>query len=316
MREIWLDTDPGFDDWMAWALLEADPGVRMHGVSVVAGNAPLPLVLANAQRIHALHGWRTPMWAGADRPLVQPQVTAQEVLGSMGMRTAGAALPEVASELQAGHGVDAMIDCVRAHPRRITLLAIGPLTNVALAFAREPELPSLLAGLVIMGGSQGAGNTTPVAEFNVYADPEAAAQVLAHSAKVAGGARLFGLEVCRQVQGGDAHVAALRAAGGPGGGRAAIFADHFDGYIDLARRRGRKSAPMYDPTPVAWLAHPEWFSLAPARVDIELTGAFTRGMTVCELRVPHRAAPNAEVALTTDGEKVMEWAVGLLREAL
>ncbi|MCW5633725.1 MAG: nucleoside hydrolase [Rubrivivax sp.] len=314
--EIWLDTDPGFDDWFAWALLETDPAVKLHGVSVVAGNAPLPLVLSNAQRIHALHGWRTPLWAGADRPLVQKQVTAQDVLGSMGMRTVGAALPEAASALQGGHGVDAMIEGIRAHPRRITLLAIGPLTNVALAFAKAPELPSLLAGLVVMGGSQGAGNTTPVAEFNIYADPEAAAQVFAQAARIPGGARMFGIEVCRQVQGGDVHVGALRAASRDARDRAAIFADHLDGYIDIARRRGRMSAPMYDPTPVAWLAHPEWFSLAPARVDVELTGTYTRGMTVCELRVPRRAAPNAEVALSADGAKVMDWAVELLRSTL
>jgi purine nucleosidase len=315
-REIWLDTDPGFDDWFAWALLEADAAVKLHGVSVVAGNAPLPLVLSNAQRIHALHGWTTPLWAGADRPLVQAQVTAQDVLGSMGMRTVGAALPDAASALQPGHGVDAMIDCVLAHPGRVTLVAIGPLTNVALAFARAPELPGQLAGLVIMGGSQGAGNTTPVAEFNIYADPEAAAQVFALAAKVRGGTRLFGIEACRQVQGGERHVAALRAVDPGGGGRATVFADHLDGYLDVARRRGRMSAPMYDPTPVAWLAHPEWFTFAPARVDIELTGTFTRGMTVCELRVPRRAAPNAEVALTADGTKVMAWAVELLRSAL
>ncbi|MFO1298523.1 MAG: nucleoside hydrolase, partial [Rubrivivax sp.] len=315
----WLDTDPGFDDWFAWALLEADPAVRLHGVSVVAGNAPLPLVLSNAQRIHALHGWRTPLWAGADRPLVQKQVTAQDILGSTGLRTSGAALPEAATPLQGGHGVDAMIDCVRANPGRVTLLAIGPLTNVALAFAKAPELPTLLAGLVIMGGSQGAGNTTPVAEFNIYADPEAAAQVFAQAQLVPGGTRMFGIEVCRQVQGGEAHVAALRAASrhrGDSGDRAAIFADHLDGYIGVARRRGRASAPMYDPTPVAWLAHPEWFTLQPARVDVELQGSLTRGMTVCELRVPRRAVANAEVAVAAKGDEVMAWAVELLRGAL
>ena len=326
-KEIWLDTDPGFDDWFAWALLEADPAVRLHGVSVVAGNAPLPLALSNAQRIHALHGWRTPLWAGADRPLVQKQVTAQDILGSTGLRTSGATLPEAATPLEPGHGVDAMIACVRANPGRITLLAIGPLTNVALAFAKAPELPSLLAGLVIMGGSQGAGNTTPVAEFNIYADPEAAAQVFAQAGQVgqaAGGAgtRMFGLEVCRQVQGGDAHIAALRAASrdrgdsGDAGDRAAIFADHLDGYIALARRHGRASAPMYDPTPVAWLAHPEWFTLQPARVDVELQGSLTRGMTVCELRVPRRAVANAEVAVAAKGDEVMGWAVELLRGVL
>jgi purine nucleosidase len=311
VKEIWLDTDPGFDDWFAWALLEADPNVKMHGVSVVAGNAPLPLVLANAQRMHALHGWKTPLWAGAERPLVQPQVTAQDVLGVDGMSTSGAGLPDAASALQPGHGVDALVAAVRAHPGRITLLAIGPLTNVALAFAKAPELPGLLADLVVMGGSQGAGNTTPVAEFNIYADPEAAAQVFGQARRV----RMFGIEVCRQVQGGDVHVTALRQ-GGSGSRAAAIFSDHLEGYIAGARRRGRATAPMYDPTPVAWLAHPEWFTLLPARVDVELHGTLTRGMTVCEMRVPQRAEPNAEVAVRADGERIMAWAMQVLRASL
>ncbi len=314
MRDIWLDTDPGFDDWMAWALLEADPDVRLHGVSVVAGNAPMPTVLSNAQRIHALHGWTTPLFAGCTQPLVQPQVTAQDVLGVAGMRSTGAALPGETSTLQAGHGVDALIDCVRRQPGRITLLAIGPLTNVATAFARAPELPGLLADLVLMGGSQGAGNTTPVAEFNIYADPEAAAQVfhaMAHAS--APKVRMFGIEVCRQVQVNDAQVSALRALPGPA---ARIFTDHLDAYVDIGRSRGRPGTALYDPTPVAWLAHPEWFKLQPARVDVELQGRHTRGMTVCELRVPQRAQANAEVALMADGPRVLEWATQVLLQGL
>ncbi len=179
------------------------------------------------------------------------------------------------------------------------------------AFAKAPDLPALLAGLVVMGGSLGAGNTTAVAEFNIHADPEAAAQVLA----LARHSRWFGIEVCRQVQGGEPHLAALREAPAAAGAPARVFADHFDGYLEGARLRGRAAAPMYDPTPVAWLAHPEWFTLQPARVDVELHGTFTRGMTVCELRVPHRARANAEVAIRADGPKVMEWALRLLCHA-
>jgi inosine-uridine nucleoside N-ribohydrolase len=309
MKRIWLDTDPGFDDWMAWALLEADPHVHLHGVSVVAGNAALPQVLANARRIAALHGWTTPIHVGCDRPLAQPPVTAEDVLGLGGLRSNGAKLPEAMAPLAAADGVDALIDCVRRHPGRITLLAIGPLTNVATAFARAPDLPALLADLVIMGGSQGAGNTTPVAEFNVYADPEAAAQVFAQARH----ARMFGIEVCRQVQVGDREVGALRALQHP---RATVFADHLDGYVDIARRRGRSTGALYDPTPVAWLAHPQWFELRPARVDVELHGRYTRGMTVCEMRIPQRAHPNAEVAVYADGTKVLDWAVELLRPHL
>jgi purine nucleosidase len=309
MRQIWLDSDPGFDDWMAWALLEADPGVMMHGVSIVAGNAALPRVLSNARRIAALHGWTTPIHAGCARPLVHPAVTAEDVLGLGGMTTTGAALPAAQAPLAAADGVDALIDCVRRHPGRITLLAIGPLTNVATAFARAPDLPGLLADLVIMGGSQGAGNTTPVAEFNVYADPEAAAQVFAQARH----ARMFGIEVCRQVQVGDREVEALRALNDP---RARVFADHLDGYVNIARRRGRSTGALYDPTPVAWLAHPQWFELRPARVDVELHGRFTRGMTVCEMRIPQRAQPNADVAVHADGTRVLDWAIDLLRPHL
>lgn len=314
MKDIWLDTDPGFDDWMAWALLEADPDVRLHGVSVVAGNAPLPTVLHNARRIHALHGWTTPLYAGCAQPLVQPQVTAQDVLGVAGLRSTGATLPAAASTLQHGHGVDALIDCVRRQPGRITLLAIGPLTNVATAFAQAPELPGLLADLVLMGGSQGAGNTTPVAEFNIYADPEAAAQVFhAMAEQSTPKLRMFGIEVCRQVQVNDVQVSALRALRGQA---ARIFTDYLDSYVDIGRRRGRPGTALYDPTPVAWLAHPEWFALQPARVDVELQGRHTRGMTVCELRVPQRAPANAEVALTADGPRVLDWATQVLLQGL
>jgi purine nucleosidase len=314
MKDLWLDTDPGFDDWMAWALLEADPGVKLHGVSVVAGNAPMATVLSNARRMHALHGWPTPLYAGCSQPLVQAQVTAQDVLGVAGMRSNGAALPAAESPLQPGHGVDALVDCVRRHPGRITLLAIGPLTNLATAFARAPELPALLAELVVMGGSQGAGNTTPVAEFNIFADPEAAAQVFeAMAALPAPRLRMFGIEVCRQVQVGDAQVAALRTLKSEA---ARIFTDHLDGYVDIGRRRGRPGTALYDPTPVAWLAHPEWFKLQPARVDVELQGRYTRGMTVCELRVPQRATPNADVALSADGPRVLDWATQLLLTGL
>jgi purine nucleosidase len=308
MKQVWLDTDPGFDDWMAWALLEADPGVALHGVSVVAGNAPLASTLDNALRIAALHEWKTPIWAGAARPLAPQQVTAEDVLGAGGLRTTARVLPSARAPLQPGDAVDALIACVRAHPRAISLLAIGPLTNVALAFQRAPELPRLLGALVIMGGSQGAGNVTPVAEFNIYADPEAAAQVFAAHSKVA----MFGIEVCRDLQVHMGHVQALHALGNEA---ASVFADHLDGYLEFGRRRGRSSTTMYDPTAVAWMAHPEWFTCKPAFVDVELRGTLTRGMTVCEQRVPERAAANALIGLRAEGDQCLAWAMDLLTTA-
>lgn len=307
--DLWYDTDPGFDDWMAWALLEADPAFRLHGVSVVAGNAPVSVTLANALAIKAFHGFATPVYAGCDRPLVQAPVTAQDVLGAAGMETTGPPLPATDARPAPGHAVQALIDTVRAHPGRITLLAVGPLTNVAAALALAPDLPGLLRGLVIMGGSTTGGNATAAAEFNIHADPEAAARVFDCGVTV----DMFGLNVCRQVPIGQPQVERLRAIGSA---KADVFAGYVDAYVAIGRRRGRAVQSLYDPTPVLWLARPELFDLQPARVDVELQGRFTRGMTVCDLRAPALARANARVAVTADGPAALEWAMQRLEEAL
>lgn len=307
--DLWLDTDPGFDDWMAWLLMESVPGWRLHGVSVVAGNAPLETTLANALAIQALHGFTTPVHAGCDRPLAQMQVTAQDVLGAAGMTSTGRMLPAAHTSPAPGHGVTALIDAVRAHPGRITLLAVGPLTNVATAFLLAPDLPGLLKSLVIMGGSTVGGNATAAAEFNIYADPEAAAQVFGSGPTV----HMFGLNVCKQVPVGDAEVARLRDLPSE---EAAVFTDYLDGYVDIARRRGRKAQSLYDPAPVIWLARPDLFELQPARVDIELAGRHTRGMTVCDLRAPALERANARVAMAARGPEALDWALQRLRQRL
>jgi purine nucleosidase len=309
MIDLWLDTDPGFDDWMAWLLVESLPQhFRLHGVSVVAGNAPLPLTERNALRIKALHGLAAPVYRGCSQPLVQAQSTAQDVLGEEGMESTGRRLPETLAQRADGHAVQALIDCVRAQPGRITLLAVGPLTNVATAFALAPELPSLLAGLVIMGGSTVGGNATAAAEFNIHADPEAAARVFAASSAEQP-VVMFGLNACAQVRVGDAELARLRALPGEAAG---VFADHLDGYIAIGRRWGRATQSLYDPCPVLWLAEPSLFELRSARVEVELAGQFTRGMTVCDARPPAQLRANARVAMTARGRAALDLAFDAL----
>lgn len=307
--DLWFDTDPGFDDWMAWALIEAEPRFRLHGVSVVAGNAPLSITLPNALAIQALHGFATPVYAGCDRPLAQPPVTAQDILGAQGMETTGPLLPAATTRPAPGHGVQALIAAVRAHPGRITLLAVGPLTNIATAFALAPDLPGLLARLVIMGGSTVGGNASAAAEFNIYADPEAAARVFDSGVPV----HMFGLNVCRQVPLGLPHAARLQAVGTP---VAQVFAGYVEGYVEIGIRRGRPVQSLYDPTPVMWLARPDLFELQPARVDVELNGRFTRGMTVCDFRKPALARANAQVAVQAQGDPVLDWALQRLEALL
>jgi purine nucleosidase len=182
----------------------------------------------------------------------------------------------------------------------VTLVAIGPLTNIANAFSMAPQLPGLLKELVVMGGSIDRGNTTAVAEFNIHADPEAAQIVLGHPDRPP--IQLFGLHLCRQVLVGTEHVQHLRALGTE---RAEVFADHLQAYVDIAARRNASHMAVYDPTPIAWMLAPHLFEMQDARVDVELQGQLTRGMTVCEFRVPARAQANASVAMQADGPRVM-----------
>ena len=146
------------------------------------------------------------------------------------------------------------------------------------------------------------GNATAAAEFNIHADPEAAARVFECGVAIT----MFGLNVCKQVPVGAAQVAQVQRVAGD---QAEIFAAYLDGYVDIARKRGRSLQSVYDPTPVMWLARPELFELQRARVDLELAGRHTRGMTVCDMRAPALARANAQVAVKVQGDEALAWAM-------
>jgi purine nucleosidase len=310
MHNIWLDTDPGFDDWLAMLMLSANLDVRWLGVSVVAGNAPLATTYDNALRIKKHYHLEVPMYAGCDAPLAGAIETAQNILGDSGMNTTGESLPAVdivQSEAEQAareqrsplpHAVDALIEAVRAHAGDITLMCIAPLTNIASALQRAPEIAPLIKEIILMGGSADQGNHTAAAEFNIFADPEAADIVFRAGIPL----RMFGLNLCRQLLVTAAEVQQVRALGTL---RAKWLAGYFEAYLRIRSADGSVPMPMYDPAVAIWLKRPELFSFAPARVDIELQGRLTRGMTVCEFRVPRRAAANAEVAMTVDGPRAM-----------
>jgi purine nucleosidase len=301
MRKLWLDTDPGFDDWFAMAVLADDPGIEWLGTSVVAGNAPLEATWRNARRIAHFHGWTRPMHAGCDRPLSgKAPDTAQSILGEDGMRTTGAPLPPAPDEALPAvrDGVDALIDAVMRAPGEVTVMTIGPMTNLALALQREPRLAASIAEVVLMGGSTDRGNHTAAAEFNIGADPEAAAVVFGSGVKP----RMFGLNLCRQLTASQAEVQRVRSWPGA---KASVFAGYLDAYVRLSYASAWQAGmPIFDAAVSSWLREPHHFTFAPARVDIELDGTLTRGMTVCEFR-PHRAKPQVEVAMSVDGPAAM-----------
>lgn len=324
-QPVWIDTDMGFDDLAAVLTVAQAPQWRIAGMSLVAGNAPLPVVVDNALRAAHFFGWDFPLHAGCDRPLVGELVTAQNILGSDAMRSTGRSLPLQRSLLSAAHAVDALAAhlCDAAEPA--TVLALGPLTNLATVLQRWPELAARIGRLMWMGGSAGPGNHSAAAEFNAAVDPESVQAVL--DAGVA--LHMVGLDACRQVRVHAADVRALREAVDAAAPHPAthgqtlnppnahsqrlVLSDLLDGYVRIASADASLPMALYDPVAAAALVLPHSVAFAPARIDVELIGLHTRGMTVVERRVPRRAQANAWVATTVDEALVRACVLGALQ---
>ena len=308
-RPVWVDADPGFDDWLTLLMLAAHPRLRWLGLSVVAGNAPLDITLANALAIRHHYGLRVPVHRGCDRPLSGRLETAQHILGAQGLRSTGEPLPPVTGQPDSEDAIAALLAAVRASAEPVTLVAIGPLTNIARALQADPGAAACIDELVLMGGSTDRGNHTPAAEFNIHADPEAADHVFNAGLRI----RMFGLNLCRLVGLTQSDVEQVRTWPGQ---RARWLAGHLDAYQRIRSADGSVPMPLYDPVVAAWLWQPELFTFEPARVDIELHGRHTRGMTVCDFRPAARPRANAAVAMHADGRAVVALMLDVLQRAL
>jgi purine nucleosidase len=310
--KIILDCDPGVDDALAIVFAHGSPELEIAGITTVAGNVTLDKTTSNALRIREFLGASWPVTAGCRSPLVRPAITAGLIHGADGL--GAAELPAPASGPEPGHAIDFIIDSVRAAPGEITLVATGPLTNIALALRREPALPSLVRDFCIMGGSSSRGNVTPAAEFNIAVDPEAAAIVFDAGWTVT----MVGLDVTLQARA-TADVRARIAHLG----RIAddLLLPCLRGYVETADDDADQSAShadaevafdqaaaavaeshdpaVHDVCAVAQVAHPSLLRCAPARVEIETAGRWTAGMTVTDFRAA-RAARNALVAAAID----------------
>lgn len=286
-HRIIIDTDPGQDDAVAILLALASPDIELLGLTVVAGNVPLPLTLRNARVICELAGRPdVPVFAGCDGPLQGRLVTAENVHGSTGLD--GVRLPDPVMPVQDRHAVDFIIDTLRTEPAHsVTLVPIGPLTNIAEAFRRAPDIVDRVARIVLMGGAYfEVGNVTPAAEFNIFVDPVAAAEVFASGADLV----VLPLDVTHKALTSRDWIETMRATG-PVGEAVASWTDFFERY-DRAKY-GNQGAPLHDPCAVAWLIAPELFSGRRVNVEIELDGRFTRGMTVVDWWGVTDRAPNA-----------------------
>jgi len=287
-QKIIIDTDPGQDDAVAILLALASPELEVLGITCVAGNVPLALTTRNARIICELAGRpETRVFAGCDRPMRRDLVTAEYVHGKTGLN--GADLPDPTMPLQPGHAVDFLIDTLRAEPAgSVTLVPIGPLTNIATAMTRAPDIISRIGRIVLMGGAYfEVGNVTPAAEFNIYVDPEAAQIVFGAGVPLV----VVPLDVTHQALTTRARVAAFRALGSPVGDAVAGWTDFFERF-DM-QKYGSEGAPLHDPCTIAWLLRPDLFEGREINVEIETEGRLTTGMTVADWwRVTDRA-PNA-----------------------
>jgi inosine-uridine nucleoside N-ribohydrolase len=301
---LWLDCDPGHDDVIA--IVIAARFADLVGISTVAGNAPLAATTKNALISTQIFDIDVAVHPGCDRPLVRPPVFAANIHGTSGL--AGPVLPELTRSPSDVHGVTAIIEATKRH-RGMWLVPTGPLTNIALALRLDPTVLDRIAGISLMGGGPTFGNTTPWAEFNIWADPEAAAIVFGSGADVV----MCGLNVTHEVLLSTADADAMRTIATP---RAEFVADlltHFatayrDVFFDDAQ------GPLHDPCAVLALTHPELFTFARRHVDVELGGALTRGMTVVDQRgVKNAPAPNTSVAVGIDGVAVRTLILDVLR---
>ncbi|MFT3689246.1 nucleoside hydrolase [Paenirhodobacter sp.] len=296
MQRIIIDTDPGQDDAVAILLALASPEIEVLGVTCVAGNVPLARTARNARVVLELAGADIPVFAGCDRPITRDLLTAEHVHGPSGLD--GADLPEPTLPLQPQHAVDFLIHTLRREPPgTVTLCPLGPLTNIATALRRAPDIAPRIRQIVLMGGAYfEVGNITPAAEFNIHVDPEAAEIVLKSGVDVV----MVPLDVTHRVLTTRARIAAIRAIGTRVAGVVADWLAFFERFDET--KYGSDGAPLHDPCVIAWLLRPDLFAGRRINVEIETQSPLTRGMTVADWwRVTDRA-PNATFLGQVDAE--------------
>jgi inosine-uridine nucleoside N-ribohydrolase len=304
MTRVLLDCDPGLDDALALLLVLASPELDLAGVTTVAGNQAIEKTTENALKLLELaERSDVPVAAGAARPLAGELVLADDAHGDTGL--GNLVLPEPRARPVDQPAVDFLADQLLAAAEPVTVLAVGPLTNIALLLALRPDAAERIGRLVLMGGAIREGNMTPSAEFNVWIDPEAAQRVFAAGLDVT----MIGLDVTNRCVLTRADAERLRRSG-PIGSAAAEMLDFYLGYYEDAYAHG--GAPIHDALAVAHVLRADTLTLERRHVEIEVTG-ICRGRTVVDMRqrttLPQ---PNAQVAVDVDAEGFRELLVSRL----
>ena len=305
-----LDVDTGIDDAFALLYACAHNEARILGVSTVVGNVSLAAATRNTRAVLALAGrGDIPVWPGAATAISIAVRDASEIHGKTGLGHAILPEPDEPGVGLGLHTADSIIAAARSHAGRLILCATGPLTNIALAVMREPELPRLVKRFVIMGGAYSdSGNVTPAAEFNIWHDPEAARIVFrAFGGMGAAPVIAVGLDVTRKTIIDDSDIAAiaLRTAGKPHGAKLTRFLEDASRFYfeRMEKLLGKRIFTMHDPLAVAVALDPTLVETRRAAVDVETTGRLTTGATIVDWRGQWGRLANTEVAVAVDAER-------------
>ena len=291
---IIIDCDPGHDDAIALILALASPELNVAAVTTCAGNQTPDKTLRNALRILTLLKRQDiPVAGGALKPLLRELIIADNVHGESGLD--GPSLPDPDFAPQADNAVELMARILRTSPHPVTIVATGPLTNVALLLAGHGALAAKIERIVIMGGAVMLGNWTAAAEFNIFVDPEAADRVFKSGIPIT----MAGLDVTHQAQVMDEDIDRIRQLNNPVADVVAGLLDFFMLY-HRQERWGFQGAPLHDPCTIAWLLAPELFTSIERWVGIETRGEYTQGMTVVDYYQLTDNVPNAEVLMGID----------------
>jgi inosine-uridine nucleoside N-ribohydrolase len=300
LYRILLDTDPGVDDALALLLAVASPEIKLEAITTVSGNVNVELTTRNALSLLELIG-RTdiPVARGSVYPIVRTPVYAEEVYGKNGLGEV--ILPEPTVQPVEKHAVDLIVETIMRNPGEITLVAIGPLTNLALALRREPGIARQVREVVVMGGAlRVPGNVTPSAEFNIYVDPHAA-----HAVFHAGWPlRLVSLDTTTRTLLTREQISDLVSVGGP---VMTCIQQMLTYYFEVfAARENRAAFLMHDPLCLATVFQPDLITWEPVYVDVELTGALTLGETVAFFHRDGVPVPNIQASVAVDADRFLQ----------
>lgn len=294
-----IDCDTGVDDAVALFLAFASPELDLKAITTVGGNVDAARTARNSRIIRQIARREdVPVHAGCVRPLVREPVEAGDFHGDEGLGTLAVFEPSAAGANEGA--VDALIRLTSAPGDSVTVGVLGPMTNLATAMRRNPGLAGRLKRVVAMGGARTeGGNITASAEYNIFADPHAAAEVLASGVEVV----MLGLDATHQVRVPDDRIAAIRAIGSPSAEAAAELLDFSQG---TARRfTEERDSPLHDPCVIAWLLQPDLFTLKPCRIEVETASPLTQGHTAVEFRIDPATARHFW-AVKADGDGVLD----------